>query len=208
MNKPFWELSYSDMNAGSFGGTVSEEIIDLMKLLSAGARVLDLGCGDGRNAIPLAEAGFDVTAVDISEAGIHKIHTLTRGRGLSIQALVADMCSYRIQGRYDLIIAHGSLHLLERIRWQMLLKKMQQHTVFGGYNAVTVFTDAVPASPDMEDLFVGLFREKELFSMYSHWDILLERSYVFQDEHPGEICHTHAANKIAARRTEGNENRN
>ncbi len=173
-----------------------------MKLLPAGARVLDLGCGDGRNAIPLAESGFDVTAVDISEAGIAKINTLTRGRGLCIQAVVADMGSYRIQDRYDLIVAHGCLHLLERTQWKRIVKNMQEHTLPGGYNAVTVFTESVPASHDMVDFFVGLFHEEELFTVYSHWDLMLRKSYTFRDEHPGGIRHTHAANKIVACRKE------
>ena len=108
------------------------------------------------------------------------------------------MSGYQIQGKFDFIVAHGSLHLLERIRWKMLLKEMQQHTLFGGYNAVTVFTDAVPASPDMEDFFIGLFPEGELFSIYSHWELLLQKSYIFEDEHPGRIHHVHAANKIVA----------
>ncbi len=198
MSKPFWEISYSDINAGSFGGTASGEIIDLMKLLPRKAKVLDLGCGDGRNAIPLAEAGFDVTAVDISEAGIVKIDTLTMGKGLSIQVLVADMSSYRIQGRYDLIVAHGCLHLLERSNWKNLIREMQEHTLPGGYNAVTVFTDSVSASPDMVDFFVGLFHEEELFKVYSQWDLLLRKSYTFRDEHPGGIRHLHSANKLVA----------
>ena len=170
--------------------------------LKGSERILDLGCGDGRNAIPLAESGFDVTAVDISEAGIAKINTLTRGRGLCIQAVVADMGSYRIQDRYDLIVAHGCLHLLERTQWKRIVKNMQEHTLPGGYNAVTVFTESVPASHDMVDFFVGLFHEEELFTVYSHWDLMLRKSYTFRDEHPGGIRHTHAANKIVACRKE------
>ncbi|MCK5840813.1 MAG: methyltransferase domain-containing protein [Candidatus Sabulitectum sp.] len=202
MKKPFWEESYSSVKAKSFGGTASDEIIDLMKLLPAGARVLDLGCGDGRNAIPLAEAGFDVTAVDISEAGIGKLRTLTQDCGVFIQTVVADMSGYQIQGKFDFIVAHGSLHLLERVQWRKLIAQIQEHTLPGGYNAVTVFTDSVPASSDMEDFFIGLFQEGELFSIYSHWELLLQKSYIFEDEHPGRIHHVHAANKIVACRKE------
>lgn len=61
MKQPFWETTYSDINAKSFGGRVSEEILDLMDLLPEGSKVLDLGCGDGRNAIPLA--GFRANTI-------------------------------------------------------------------------------------------------------------------------------------------------
>ncbi|MCD4707098.1 MAG: methyltransferase domain-containing protein [Candidatus Sabulitectum sp.] len=198
MKQPFWETTYSDINARSFGSRASEEILDLMNLLPEGSKVLDLGCGDGRNAIPLAEAGFHVTAVDISKAGIGKLQTLAEDRGLFIQTVVADIGIYRIQSEYDLIAAHGCLHLLERTQWKKLIREMQAHTSPVGYNAVTVFTDSVPASPDMEDFFVGMFREGELFSIYSHWNILLRKSYTFRDEHPGGIHHLHAANKLVA----------
>lgn len=71
MKKPFWEDTYSDMNASTFGGP-SQEIRDIASQLPTGSRVLDLGSGEGRNALFLAERGFDVTAVDISEAGIRR----------------------------------------------------------------------------------------------------------------------------------------
>lgn len=38
-----------------------------------GETVLDLGCGDGRNSIYLREKGFQVTSVDFSEIGLHRI---------------------------------------------------------------------------------------------------------------------------------------
>ncbi len=133
-------------------------------------------------------------------AGISKIHALTKGLDLSIRTVVADLRTYRIAGTYDLIIAHGTLHLMQEEHWRKLIAEMQEHTAPGGYNAVTVFTDAVAASPDMEDFFTGLFPEGELFSIYSDWDSVLEKSYVFEDEHQGGIHHTHAANKILALR--------
>lgn len=198
MKIPFWELAYSDISARSFGGKASVEILDLVKRLPKEAKIFDLGCGDGRNAIPLAELGFDVTAVDISSTGIGKIHALTEGKKLSIKTVVADIRKYRIQDRYDLIIAHGCLHLMRAEERNKIIAEMQEHTLPGGYNAVTVFTDSVAASGDMEDYFVGLFQEEELFDIYSKWEILLKQSYIFEDEHPGGIHHTHAVNKIVA----------
>jgi len=48
-------------------------------------RVLDLGCGVGRHALALAEAGFDVCALDASPTGLVQGHQEARRRGLSIQ---------------------------------------------------------------------------------------------------------------------------
>lgn len=198
MKEPFWETTYSDLNATSFG-EASKEILELIPMLPAGAQVLDLGCGDGRNAIPLARAGFDVTAIDISRSGVQKLTTLAEREGLQIQARVVDMIAYKIPRKYDLIISHGCLHFVERNHWERLIRTIKTHTTTNGFNAITVFTDDIPAPPDLAELCLGLFREGELYAMYSEWEIILKKSYTFQDKHAGGIHHVHAANKLVAR---------
>lgn len=67
-------------------------------------RALDLAMGEGRNAVYLAEQGFTVDAVDISEKAVRKGTALARSRGVSIHGIVADLDHYRIPpNRYDLI---------------------------------------------------------------------------------------------------------
>jgi tellurite methyltransferase len=198
MKEPLWEATYADLDAKSFGDA-SQEILDLIPLLPIGAQILDLGCGDGRNAIPLARAGFDVTAIDISQAGIQKLNTMSRRESLSIQTSVADMTTYKIREKYDLIISHGCLHFVERSHWERLIRRFKAHTTANGFNAITVFTNDIPAPPDLADLCLGLFREGELYATYSEWEIILKKSYTFQDKHAGGIHHIHAANKLVAR---------
>ena len=48
-------------------------------------RALDLGAGEGRNAIWLAEQGWDVTAVDFSAVGLDKGRAVAARRGVRIQ---------------------------------------------------------------------------------------------------------------------------
>jgi hypothetical protein len=47
---------------------------------------------------------------------------------------------------------------------------------------------------------LGLFREAELFERYDGWDIVLSKSYVLEDQHPGGSRHRHPINKIVARK--------
>jgi SAM-dependent methyltransferase len=54
-------------------------------------RALDLGAGEGRNAVWLAEQGWDVTAVDFSEVGLAKGERLATQRGVRVRWLVADL---------------------------------------------------------------------------------------------------------------------
>ena len=125
MTKPLWETTYADIEAKSFGD-VSQEIFDLIPMLPSRAKILDLGCGDGRNAIPLARAGFDVTVIYLSQAGIHKLNILAGQENLSIQTAIADITTFKIPTNYDLIIAHGCLHFVERRHWEQLIQKFKK----------------------------------------------------------------------------------
>jgi tellurite methyltransferase len=69
-------------------------------------KALDLACGAGRNAIWLAEYGWEVTAVDGSDAAIEILRTRAKERGLKINAIVADLekGEFEIEpSRWDLI---------------------------------------------------------------------------------------------------------
>ena len=203
VTQPFWEEAYADLNVPTFGGP-SQEVRDVVSELRSGAGVLDLGCGEGRNTIFLAESGFDVTAVDISETGIRKLKALARKKSLDIRSEVADMRDYQFPHSFDLIMSHGCLHLVERESWQRLIPLFKAHTNPGGINIVVVFTDTIPPPDDLRDFCLGLFREGEVFSLYSDWEPVLQQSYRFEDEHPGSSRHTHPVNKLVARKPSNN----
>jgi tellurite methyltransferase len=73
-------------------------------------RALDLGCGQGRDALMLAAAGFQVTAIDVSELGIAQMQAEARERGLKVEGTVADFHATPIEGDYDLIVLDSILH--------------------------------------------------------------------------------------------------
>ena len=203
MTEPFWEAAYRELAAPSAFGSPSEEIETLVPKLPAAAKVLDLGCGDGRNALFLLAHGFHVTAVDASSAAVAKLVVKGQSFGDRLRARVGDARHYSVPGPFDLVVAHGLLHLMPRPDWSRLLKEMRQQTAPLGYNVVAVFTDALAAPPDLAPFMLGLFREGELFHEYQDWRIDLRRSYVLDDEHPGGVRHRHPINKIVAQKPLG-----
>ncbi|HEY1520637.1 MAG TPA: class I SAM-dependent methyltransferase [Solirubrobacteraceae bacterium] len=60
----------------------------------APGRALDLACGEGRNALWLAERGWRVTGVDFSKVGIDKARELADARGVQAEWVVADLLDY------------------------------------------------------------------------------------------------------------------
>lgn len=79
--------------------TVANEVAGL----TAGD-ALDLGAGEGRNAIWLAEQGWTVTAVDFSAVGLAKAESIARQRGLPLTTVVADVTGYHPERTYDLVL--------------------------------------------------------------------------------------------------------
>jgi len=110
------------------------------------------------------------------------------------------MRDYSFPQTFDLIMCHGCLHLVERESWQDLIYKFKTQTNAGGYNVIVVFTDAIPPPDDLRDFCLGLFREGELFSLYADWQIVLQQSYTFEDQHPGSSPHKHPVNKLVAQK--------
>jgi tellurite methyltransferase len=198
--RPFWESSFENLEAPSPFGQPSTELVSLLPALPKDASVLDLGCGDGRNALLFARKAFRVNAVDISPAAVAKLTALAGREHLPINALVADLREYQIDGLYDLVIAHGCLHLLERKHWRRLIAEAKEHTRAAGYNVIAVFTDTIPPPDDLRPWVLGLFQEGELFTYYSDWTVLTKLSYILDDVHPGGLKHRHPINKIVAQR--------
>lgn len=70
--------------------------------------VLDLGCGNGGDALWLARRGWRVTAVDLSAVAIERLADLARSHGLADRIVTErhDLHESFPQGRFDLICAH------------------------------------------------------------------------------------------------------
>ena len=74
-------------------------------------RALDLGSGEGRNAVWLAERGWRVTAVDFSPVALDKARRLAQARGVTVDWVLADLRGYQPEpGAYDLVLV-AYLHL-------------------------------------------------------------------------------------------------
>jgi SAM-dependent methyltransferase len=58
-------------------------------------RALDLGAGEGRNAVWLAGRGWQVTAVDFSAVGLEKARRLAREHGAQVDWVLADVVDYQ-----------------------------------------------------------------------------------------------------------------
>lgn len=74
-------------------------------------RALDLGAGEGRNAIWLAGLGWQVTAVDFSAVAVDRARRLAERQGVTVDWVVADLRDYQpAPGAFDAVVV-AYLHL-------------------------------------------------------------------------------------------------
>ncbi len=74
--------------------------------LKTGQRALAVADGEGRNGVFLAEQGLAVTSIDASERGIAKARKLAAGRGVTLDAKLADVAGWAWpEGEFDVVVA-------------------------------------------------------------------------------------------------------
>lgn len=102
-DKKRWDAKYSNNPAPI-------NVLDVVKryaTLALGSKALDIACGKGRNSKFLAEQGFEVEALDISEVAINSLEGIE-----NIDAQMVDFDSYTLkENAYDLIVC---TYFLER----------------------------------------------------------------------------------------------
>ena len=197
---PFWEKSYQEYDTVSFSNKPNTTITEFEHLISNQSKILEVGCGEGQNAIYLAQQGYHVDAFDLSEHGIAKLRYRCGLSDVQVNAFAADLTTYQFEQNYDMIICFGTLHFVAKNEWKRFINNAKKYTNIGGIHIIQIFTDTVPASDDIAPFAIGLAKDEEINELYTDWEILQFKSYVFEDEHPNVPKHLHASNKIVARR--------
>ncbi len=204
-HKPFWDIGYGQLDISCMGGP-SVEVFEVAQVLKPNSKILEIGCGEGRNALFLAQLSHDVYATDISQKAVAKLNHLANEFNVSIQASQEDLAEMVIPNDIDMMIAQSVFHFLERPQWQQKLSEAKENTAPGGIHCfTTVLEDENYPIPD-EIIACGHKRSFDLGDLkefYSDWDIIRFDHYVKWDSHPGIDMHSHTIEKFVARKPGG-----
>jgi SAM-dependent methyltransferase len=110
--RTLWNDVYTRLAAGSEPFLPNPFLAKIIEGKKPG-KAVDIAMGQGRNALMLAERGWDVTGFDISDVAIGQAKAQAQKRGVKVNAVVADAdkFDYGID-QYDLVVAiyaHGAL---------------------------------------------------------------------------------------------------
>jgi tellurite methyltransferase len=167
-------------------------------LLRPGARVLELGCGEGRDSVFFATRGFAVTGVDISVAGLRKAERLARAARVSIRWVQSDLARWLGGGPYDLVYSCGAIHYVPRRRRIHLFRRLKLATSAGGYHSHVVFSDRSVYVEHGE--VIDYFTEGELSRLYADWTLMRAERRLISCAQDG-TAHEHSVEQIIARKS-------
>jgi 2-polyprenyl-3-methyl-5-hydroxy-6-metoxy-1,4-benzoquinol methylase len=90
------------------------ELISFFRNWPIRGRLLDMGCGQGRNAIALARLGYKVTGIDISKVGIFQMNQIAENENLPINGVITDIYKFDEFEDFDFILLDNMFHFLKR----------------------------------------------------------------------------------------------
>jgi SAM-dependent methyltransferase len=98
-----WDTRYRERDGTMWSGRPNGRLAAEVAALTPG-RALDVGCGEGADAIWLAQRGWIVTAIDISEVAICRAREASRPAGTSVEWICADTLQTPLPARsFDLV---------------------------------------------------------------------------------------------------------
>lgn len=86
------------------------ELINYIKTLNPANKVLDIGCGQGRDAIAISRLGFEVVGIDNSKVGIDQLNAEAKKENLSLQGKVVDLYKFNNYGSFDILLLDSMFH--------------------------------------------------------------------------------------------------
>lgn len=203
--KPFSVSDYDGRYAASdyyWGISPNDLCYEIMKLRPPvkPLKVLDIGCGEGKDAVFLARNGYLVTAFDLSESGIEKGKKLAEKCNAYVNFLKADMLDFRASEYYDIIFSSGVFHMIRPEARKEIIDDLKEHTNQGGIHAINVFVDKpfIAAPPD-KDANWFRWNSGELFMSYHDWKLHKTEENIF-DCNSGGTAHQHCMDTMIAER--------
>ncbi len=97
------------------------ELVSYFDQLDRNLKILDLGCGQGRDSLAISRLGFQVLAVDQSEVGISQLNQIANEEKLNVKGIVSDIKEVDIKP-FDIILLDSMFHFYK--------KDLEQETQF------------------------------------------------------------------------------
>lgn len=194
-----WDARYSARQVWS--GRVNDTLRDVASSLPRG-RALDLACGEGGDAIWLAQEGWTVTAVDFAEVALARLREAAADRGVSDRVTTrrADLSEWATDSIFDLVSSHF-LHEHEEVR-RHAFRTAAHATAPGGTLLIVGHSVAEDAGQPGPPAAMRWYPEwvVEAAGLDEGWDVVMEQRERLDTRHGPDAVTRIDAIVIARRR--------
>lgn len=186
----WWDRFYADRDRGVpfFSDAPEESLVAWHEAgllpVGPGTRVLELGCGPGRNAVWFARQGATVDALDLSETAVRWARERAAEAGVEVNLVRTDLFDWSTERRYDVVFDSGCFHHLpphRRIGYRRLVGEWLADGAHFGLSCFAAAGDGVEAmGSEVDDL--DLYREGSLAGGLAYTADELRRIFADLDE--------------------------
>lgn len=122
--KPMWDKKHTEGQHDWFADEPSTLAFKASKIISEGQRVLEIGCGNGRDARFFARKGFNVTATDFSEVAVQSNRMTNKSARLEFRVLdIRDPLPFP-DGSFDMVFSALALHYFPDIQTRAIFREI------------------------------------------------------------------------------------
>lgn len=126
-------------------GEPTKEFVRFFETLSGpNLRVLDVGCGQGRDALFIARLGHSVVGIDQSPTGIRDLLADAAAESLNVEGYVADIRSFEPDGLFDVLLIDRTLHMLGTCERSTVLARLLESVASRGFVLIADERSNVP----------------------------------------------------------------
>jgi len=175
----------------------------ILNVVTPPKKVVDIGAGEGRDSVFLAQQGFDVLAMDIAPAGLDKIVRLAEEFDTHLHTLEANINDVVFSDAFDVVYSIGALQYIEPDNRSRQFEHFKAVTNASGIHVLFAFMNHpdVDIAPDWGQNEY-LYQPQELENYYQGWNILEQEQIIF-DCNSSNIPHQHAADILVAQKPKG-----
>lgn len=162
--------------------------------------VLDIGCGEGKDAVFLARNGYRVMAFDYAESGLNKARSLAANYQVDVDFFRADIHDYRLQKQVDIIFSSGAFHYIKKNLRAEIADNIKEHVASGGLIALNVFVDKpfIPKAPDEDKPDdIEPWKSGEILTLFHDWKVIKFEEITFNCNSSG-VPHQHCMDIMVA----------
>lgn len=132
-----YDTAYAE--SGDYFGEPSRLLVDHVGLIPEGGRVLDIGVGQGRHAVTLAEKGCRVVGVDPSAVSIEQTRAAAAAAGVDVELHDASVFDLDVEGEFDAVLCFGLMQILSRSDCASLVHRIMNWTHHGSVLYLTAW---------------------------------------------------------------------